>query len=147
MMPFEQSVPVVWWHGAEPLPALNIDPAATSVSGLSSGGVMAAQLHVAYSGTFRAGAAVLAGGPYYCAQGTLATALIGLQDLSVIATPPARRQPVRTLHASLDDALLTELAAHLGDLRAICPWIRPEVMAQLRRPEHQAVAMPQAGAG
>ncbi|MGH3716099.1 MAG: extracellular catalytic domain type 2 short-chain-length polyhydroxyalkanoate depolymerase [Micromonosporaceae bacterium] len=36
-------------------------------AGISSGGYAATQLHVAYSGTFR-GAAVFAGGPYYCAQ-------------------------------------------------------------------------------
>ncbi|MDB5819555.1 MAG: Phosphorylase, partial [Rhizobacter sp.] len=39
------------------------------------------------------------------------------------------------------DRLLGELSAHLADLRAICPWIRAEVIALLRRPEHQAVAM------
>ena len=36
-------------------------------AGISSGGYFATQLHVAYSGTFD-GAAVFAGGPYYCAQ-------------------------------------------------------------------------------
>lgn len=56
------------------LPSYNIDPAKTSVSGLSSGGFMAAQLHVAYSATFRAGAGIVAGGPFYCAQGALLTA-------------------------------------------------------------------------
>jgi poly(3-hydroxybutyrate) depolymerase len=40
------------------------------VAGVSSGGYLATQLHVAYSGTLR-GAAVFAGGPYYCAQGNL----------------------------------------------------------------------------
>lgn len=43
-------------------------------AGISSGGYMATQLHVAYSGTF-SGSAVFASGPYYCAQNTLATAL------------------------------------------------------------------------
>ncbi|RVT90382.1 helicase-related protein [Sphingomonas crocodyli] len=33
---------------------------------------------------------------------TLQTALIGLQDLSVIATPPARRQPIRTMNGEYD---------------------------------------------
>ncbi|WP_426955831.1 DEAD/DEAH box helicase [Muricoccus radiodurans] len=37
---------------------------------------------------------------------TLQAALVGMQDLSVIATPPARRQPIRTGIAPLDDALL-----------------------------------------
>ncbi|MFJ3581893.1 poly(3-hydroxybutyrate) depolymerase [Streptomyces sp. NPDC090127] len=43
-------------------------------SGISSGGYMATQLHVAYSGTF-SGSAAFASGPYNCAQNTLATAL------------------------------------------------------------------------
>ncbi|MBX3605517.1 MAG: hypothetical protein KF788_09600 [Piscinibacter sp.] len=52
--------------GAAPLPTLNIDPAQITVSGLSSGGFMANQLGVAYSGTFR-GVGVFAAGPYMCA--------------------------------------------------------------------------------
>jgi poly(3-hydroxybutyrate) depolymerase len=56
---------------AAPLPALSIDPAETTVSGLSSGGFMAVQLHVAYSATFRKGAGVVAGGPFYCAEGSV----------------------------------------------------------------------------
>ncbi len=59
---------------ATPLPPLLIDPAETSVSGLSSGGFMAVQLHVAYSATFRKGAGVVAGGPFYCAEGSLLNA-------------------------------------------------------------------------
>ncbi len=35
---------------------------------------------------------------------TLQSAMIGLQGLSVIATPPARRQPIRTSVATFDDA-------------------------------------------
>ncbi|MBV2148030.1 DEAD/DEAH box helicase [Sphingobium sp. AS12] len=37
---------------------------------------------------------------------TLHRAMIGLQQLSVIATPPARRQPIRTSLASPDDAMI-----------------------------------------
>ena len=37
-----------------------------SVSGLSSGAFMTAQLHVAYSGLFDKGAGIIAGGPYFC---------------------------------------------------------------------------------
>ncbi|MYN11141.1 extracellular catalytic domain type 2 short-chain-length polyhydroxyalkanoate depolymerase [Pseudoduganella aquatica] len=58
-----------------PLPSYNVDIAKTSVSGLSSGGFMAVQLHVAFSATFKAGAGIVAGGPYYCAQGAVSTAL------------------------------------------------------------------------
>lgn len=59
-----------------PLPALNIDPARVSVSGLSAGAYMAQQLHMAYSDRI-AGAALLAGGPYGCAAGDLQRALGG----------------------------------------------------------------------
>ncbi|MFI8519863.1 poly(3-hydroxybutyrate) depolymerase [Streptomyces sp. NPDC085481] len=48
-------------------------------AGVSSGGYMATQLHVAYSGTF-SGSAAFASGPYYCAQNTLAAALNACMD-------------------------------------------------------------------
>lgn len=49
-----------------PLPALSADLSRTSVSGISSGGYMAAQLATAYSSRFM-GVGVIAAGPYYCA--------------------------------------------------------------------------------
>ena len=55
---------------AAPLPALKVDPREVSVSGTSSGGYMAVQLHVAYSGTFSRGVGVVAAGPFYCAEGS-----------------------------------------------------------------------------
>lgn len=59
---------------AAPLPQLLIEPGTASVSGLSSGGFMAVQLHVAYSGTFAKGAGIVAGGPFYCAEGSIVNA-------------------------------------------------------------------------
>ena len=59
---------------ATPLPPLVIDKTQTSVSGISSGGYMAVQLHVAYSATFKKGASVVAGGPFYCAEGSVTNA-------------------------------------------------------------------------
>lgn len=56
------------------LPRLKLDPARTTVSGLSSGAYMAQQVHIAYSDHV-AGAAFIAGGPYHCAQGSLQGAL------------------------------------------------------------------------
>lgn len=53
--------------GAEPLPVLNVDPKAISVSGLSSGGFMAVQFQVAFSRLVM-GAGILSGGPYDCAE-------------------------------------------------------------------------------
>jgi poly(3-hydroxybutyrate) depolymerase len=58
---------------AQPLPALRADVASVTVSGLSSGGYMAVQMHVAHSSRVK-GAGVIAAGPYYCAQGSLAAA-------------------------------------------------------------------------
>jgi poly(3-hydroxybutyrate) depolymerase len=52
-----------------------IDPAKVFVAGISSGGFAAVQMHVAHSSTFK-GAAVYAGGVYWCAgTGGAATAL------------------------------------------------------------------------
>ena len=62
----------VW--AAVDLPALKIDKNQTTVSGLSSGGFMAVQLHVAYSSVFGKGAAIVAGGPFYCAEGSVVNA-------------------------------------------------------------------------
>ncbi|MCV3271519.1 extracellular catalytic domain type 2 short-chain-length polyhydroxyalkanoate depolymerase [Roseobacter sinensis] len=59
---------------AEPLPALNLDPSGTTVSGLSSGAFMAVQLQVAFSERI-AGAGVIAGGPYGCADGNVYRAI------------------------------------------------------------------------
>lgn len=47
------------------LPGYAVELSQTSVSGLSSGGFMAAQFHVAYSSTL-VGAGIVAGGPYFC---------------------------------------------------------------------------------
>lgn len=52
---------------AESLPSFNVDINETSVSGLSSGGYMAVQFHVAYSSLVK-GAGIIAGGPYFCAR-------------------------------------------------------------------------------
>ena len=58
-------------YAAQPLPQLNVDRSQISLSGVSSGGYMAVQLHVAYSATFKKGVGVVAAGPFYCAQGSV----------------------------------------------------------------------------
>ncbi len=58
----------------ENLPKLDIDPARVVVAGLSSGAYMATQSHLAWPEIF-SGAALVAGGPYGCAQGDLGRAL------------------------------------------------------------------------
>ncbi len=54
-------------------PDLNLN-AKVTVSGLSSGGYMAGQFHIAYSDWVDA-AGIIAAGPYLCAQGNLMTAM------------------------------------------------------------------------
>jgi poly(3-hydroxybutyrate) depolymerase len=51
------------------LPALGADLARSSVSGISSGGFMAAQIATVYSNRF-IGAGIIAAGPFYCAGST-----------------------------------------------------------------------------
>jgi poly(3-hydroxybutyrate) depolymerase len=57
-----------------PLPALGLVPSSLTVSGLSSGGFMAAQFEVAYARSVK-GAAIVAGGPYGCAGGSMMLAM------------------------------------------------------------------------
>ncbi|MBI1891185.1 MAG: PHA-depolymerase-like protein [Burkholderiales bacterium] len=57
-------------QAAVALSAYNVAPNTVSISGISSGGYMAVQMQVAYSSKFQ-GAAIFAGGPYYCAQGNM----------------------------------------------------------------------------
>lgn len=52
------------------LPPQHADLSETSVSGVSSGGYMAVQFHVAYS-SLVSGVGVIAGGPYNCADGSI----------------------------------------------------------------------------
>lgn len=57
-----------------PLPALKLDTQRVAVVGISSGAIMAQQMHLAYSDHLR-GAALLSGPPYQCAEGSLERAL------------------------------------------------------------------------
>jgi predicted esterase len=57
-----------------PLPKLKVDVARVAVAGLSSGAYMATQAQLAYPEIFH-GAALVAGGPYGCANGQLNAAL------------------------------------------------------------------------
>src|SRR5689334_18626642 len=75
-------------RAANPLGAYDVDPASVSVSGLSSGGFMAVQLGVAYSGTFQSGFGVFAGGPFDCARNQSYTACM-FNQTPAIATPIA----------------------------------------------------------
>jgi poly(3-hydroxybutyrate) depolymerase len=56
------------------LPALAIAPGSVTVSGISGGGYMAVQFHVAHSAIVH-GAGIVAAGPYYCAEDSMRLAL------------------------------------------------------------------------
>jgi poly(3-hydroxybutyrate) depolymerase len=92
-------------RAAEPLPELQLDPAGTTVSGLSSGAYMAVQLHVANSSSIT-GAGIVAGGPYFCAEGRLLTAL---------------NRCMKTLFGQPDVESLLERARALADVGQIDP--------------------------
>lgn len=61
-------------HLGELVSSLNIDASSpVTVSGVSSGGYMAVQMHIAFSASIK-GAAIFAAGPYYCANSNVFTA-------------------------------------------------------------------------
>lgn len=75
-------------YAADKLPSFKGDINETSVSGLSSGAFMAAQLEVAYSATIK-GAGIVAGGPYYCAAGIISNTSICMGQVPFVAPNPA----------------------------------------------------------
>ena len=89
--------------GASPLAAYNADIRDSSISGISSGGFMAVQFGVAWSSTLK-GVGVIAGGPYYCAQGTAAEGLAGNLLPELTATGPCMRGPPPALGPLFDKA-------------------------------------------
>jgi hypothetical protein len=86
------------------LPALNVPKAEVTVSGISSGAYMAQQLHMAYSDRFSA-AAIIAGGPFYCAENNVGIALTRCMKPNDVNKPNVER-----LHA------LTETFEVNGDI-------------------------------
>lgn len=67
------SLAVAVWLGQEPekappLPALAVDAQSVTLSGTSSGGYFAVQVHMAAADVFR-GLAAISAGPYYCSRG------------------------------------------------------------------------------
>jgi predicted esterase len=80
------------------LPKVNLDINETTVSGLSSGAFMAVQLHFAYSNNIK-GAAVFAGGPYYCAQGQMTGAMINCMSMPMAISVPSLISSAKS-HAS-----------------------------------------------
>ncbi|MDR3352755.1 MAG: poly(3-hydroxybutyrate) depolymerase [Zoogloeaceae bacterium] len=92
--PFVAAFPA---FAAEPLPTLAASLENLTVSGLSSGGFMAVQFHIAHSSLVR-GAGVLAAGPYYCAQGNASLALSACMSPSFFVPVPELKNLIREVH-------------------------------------------------
>src|ERR1043165_8906925 len=88
---------------SEALPQLGIDAKQTSASGLSAGAYMAGQLQVAHSNEMT-GAALVAGGPYGCAE----------TGSGVL--PAAARNVTRALEGCMADKLRSEGIPNISEL-------------------------------
>jgi len=95
-----------------PLPTVGIDRKQITVSGVSSGAQMAHQLHIAYPDVF-SGAAMIAGGPFGCAGGDLATAFSRCMG-SVNGELPLE-QFVQEIYEASEQGRLGKTAALAGD--------------------------------
>ena len=100
---------------ADPLPGLGAEKTVT-VSGLSSGGYMAVQMHVAHSSIVK-GAGVIAAGPYYCAQGSLWSAYYNCMQPGWF-TPLPRAAKLRAEAESRAKAGLIDATSNLASSRA-----------------------------
>ncbi|MBZ0332349.1 poly(3-hydroxybutyrate) depolymerase [Halomonas sp. ANAO-440] len=98
------------------LPPLGTSPDAISVIGISSGGYMATQLAVAWPERFE-GLAVLAAGPWSCAQGGLGRALG--QCMSTRRGPP----DLAALNLKLRDYQARELVGDASDLAELRAYV------------------------
>jgi len=127
---------------AADLPRLNIDAGQISVSGLSSGGYMAVQFEVAYSSLVM-GAGVIAGGPYFCAQGRLEIASPNCVCFPILACTfvPVTTRNIPRLIEITDRNAASGVIDDTANLRAHRVWmfsgkfdstVRQEVMDDLR---------------
>jgi poly(3-hydroxybutyrate) depolymerase len=105
-------------RATDPLPGYRADAAEITVSGVSSGGFMAVQFHVAHSGSVK-GVAVIAGGPYHCAQGSVWTAYYNCMTPSAWAPLPS----VTLLKAEADALARARLIDPTEGLAAARVWL------------------------
>jgi hypothetical protein len=109
--------------------SLNIDKTQISVSGISSGGFMAHQFHVAHSFNVM-GAGIVAGGPYYCAQGSIADAVRKCSEFMALeCNLPGQ--------AAAKDRFETPITGLAGSFIDFCrnPYTGPRTDEQQRRPK------------
>lgn len=84
---------------AAALPKLAAAKDEVTVSGLSSGGFMAVQFQIAHSHTVK-GAGIVAGGPYFCAEGKIGRALANCMAPAKDAPPPTVAEQQRAIDAA-----------------------------------------------
>ena len=110
---------------------IRIDTRQISVSGISSGGFMAHQFHVAHSEHIM-GAGIVAGGPYYCARGSILDAVTRCSQFVMLQctglgldpkwcrktdlVPKDEPEIERAARASFDEAKKQEAAGNISRL-------------------------------
>jgi poly(3-hydroxybutyrate) depolymerase len=97
-------------------PNLELDLTDVTVSGLSAGGYMASQFHIANS-DWVSGAAILAAGPYYCGQNSITTALS--QCVNKVETPI----DITSLNATAATWAMAQKIAPLSALKTSKVWL------------------------
>jgi poly(3-hydroxybutyrate) depolymerase len=110
--------PLAVAHAAGPLPALAAESGSLTVSGLSSGAFMAVQFHVAHSSRVR-GVGILAGGPYYCARGSVLKALSSCMSPNFFAPVPKPEE----LRAEAEKRAVARQVDPPGGLRGSRVWL------------------------
>lgn len=112
------SPPALAEGAAPPLGAYNADITESSISGISSGAFMAVQFGVSWSSIVK-GVGVIAGGPYYCAQGTAIDGLLGNLGPGLAATGPCMKGPPPDLEPLFEKTDEWARGEHIDDSRNI----------------------------
>ena len=86
-----------------------------TTSGISSGGFFSSQFHVAYS-SIVTGAAVIAGGPYYCSNGSQT-----LAETACMSTPSLINMP--KIYSNTENASASGNIDNISNLAAAKVWI------------------------
>ncbi|KAA8643914.1 hypothetical protein EYZ11_005470 [Aspergillus tanneri] len=115
---------------AAALDAYNVDPNYVSVSGLSSGGFMAAQLAIAHSDTFSTGFGVFAGGPFDCARAQTYTTCMNNMKPSI--TAPTANMKSWSGNKIADVSNLKDRKVYM-QVGSVDTTVGPSVMEQLRQ--------------
>lgn len=97
---------------ADPLPRLQVAAGGVTVSGISAGGYMAVQYHVAY-GDEVDGVGVIAAGPWFCAQGSMSRALG--ECMGAEQGPPAVEPLLDEARRAAADGRIAALESLAGD--------------------------------